>query len=209
MDPVPKSWKGVCQKGEHFNSTNCNKKIIGARWFIKGYLDASNTTLDQIKGREYMSARDKNGHGTHTASTAAGNFVKNANYKGLAPGLARGGAPRAHLAIYKACWLAGSCSGADILQAFDKAIQDGVHILSLSLGGGIPILNPEEHAVVLGSYHATANGITVVCSAGNEGPNSRTISNTAPWIINVAASTVDRAFPISITLGNNRTLWVS
>ncbi|KAJ8632449.1 hypothetical protein MRB53_025785 [Persea americana] len=57
----------------------------------------------------------------------------------------------------------------------------------------------------MGSFHAVAKGITVVCAAENDGPLSQTVSNIAPWIITVAAVTMDRAFPTIITLGNNRT----
>lgn len=162
---------------------------------------------------EFLSPRDVIGHGTHTASTAAGYFVQKANYRGLAAGLARGGAPLAHLAIYKACWSIGNggCSDADLLKAFDKAIHDGVDILSLSVGDDIPLFSyvDQRDSIAIGSFHATAKGISVVCSGGNDGPISQTISNTAPWLITVAATTIDRAFPTAITLGNNRTIWVN
>lgn len=159
---------------------------------------------------DFLSPRDGIGHGTHTASTAAGCFVKRANYRGLASGLARGGAPLAHLAIYKACWATQGCTDADLLKAFDKAIHDGVDILSLSVGNEIPLFSYVDlrDTIAIGSFHATMKGITVVCSAGNDGPISQTIVNTAPWLITVAATKIDRAFPAAITLGNNQTLWV-
>ncbi|GMI66020.1 hypothetical protein like AT1G32960 [Hibiscus trionum] len=211
MSPIPSRWKGICQEGELFNSSNCNKKLIGARWFIKGILDQNQTSVNISNGEDILSARDSSGHGTHTASTAAGNFVENANYEGLATGLARGGAPRAHLAVYKVCWSfgPGGCTDADLLKAFDKAIQDGVDILSVSIGNSIPLFSylDQRNSIAIGSFHATANGITVACSAGNDGPTAMTVENTAPWIITVAATTIDRAFPTAITLGNNRTLW--
>ncbi|KAH9774825.1 subtilisin-like protease SBT3.6 [Citrus sinensis] len=176
--PVPPHWKGICQKGEKFNSSNCNRK-------------------------------DAVGHGTHTASTAAGYFVEKANYRGLAAGLARGGAPLAHLAIYKACWDIG-CTDADVLKAFDKAIHDGVDVLSVSIGNEIPLFSyiDQRDSIAIGSFHAIAKGITVVSSAGNDGPVAQTIVNTAPWIITVGATTIDRAFPTAITLGNHQVLWV-
>ena len=162
---------------------------------------------------EFLSARDANGHGTHTASTAAGAFVSNVSYRGLARGTIRGGAPRARLAIYKVCWdvLGGQCSSADILKAFDDAILDGVDVLSLSIGSSIPLYSDidERDGIATGSFHAVSRGIAVVCGAANDGPSAQTVQNTAPWILTVAASTMDRAFPTPITLGNNKTFLVS
>ncbi|XP_019464295.1 PREDICTED: subtilisin-like protease SBT3.9 isoform X1 [Lupinus angustifolius] len=211
MGQIPSRWKGVCEVGEQFNTTNCNKKIIGARWFMKGITDHNKNLIHGNGTKEFLSARDAIGHGTHTASTAAGYYVENANYRGLAYGLARGGAPLAHLAIYKACWdnSVGGCADADILKAFDKAIHDGVDVLTVSLGVNIPLFSyvDQRDTIAIGSFHATAKGITVVCSAGNSGPISQTIANTAPWIVTVAATTIDRAFQAAITLGNNNTVW--
>ncbi|XVF12829.1 hypothetical protein REPUB_Repub08aG0153800 [Reevesia pubescens] len=211
MSPIPSRWKGTCQEGQLFKSSNCNKKLIGARWFIRGLFDRKGTPVNISTGEDILSARDSSGHGTHTASTAAGNFVENANYEGLAAGLARGGAPRAHLAVYKVCWSfgGGACTDADLLKAFDTAIQDGVDILSVSIGSSIPLFSDidRRNSIGIGAYHAIAKGITVACSAGNDGPTAMTVENTAPWIITVAATTIDRAFPTAITLGNNRTLW--
>lgn len=156
-----------------------------------------------------MSPRDAAGHGTHTSSTAGGVTVENASMKGLAKGSARGGAPSAHIAIYKICWYDGECSSADLLAAFDDAIHDGVDVLSVSLGSSPPVISYVDDVLAIGSFHAVAKGVSVVCSGGNSGPYPQTVINTAPWIITVAASTLDRAFPSTITLGNNQTLHVS
>lgn len=211
MGPIPKRWKGICQQGAHFNSTNCNKKLIGARWFIKGFREDIKSPINTTTSKDFLSPRDGEGHGTHTASTAAGSFVEKANYGGLAAGLARGGAPLAHIAMYKACWAfyTGGCSDADILKAFDRAIHDGVDILSVSVGTAVPLYSyvDQRNSIAVGSFHAIAKGITVVCAAGNNGPTSQTVENTAPWLVSVAATTIDRAFPTAITLGNNHTLW--
>jgi subtilisin family serine protease len=147
---------------------------------------------------EFMSARDAVGHGTHTASTAAGALVANANFRGLASGVARGGAPRARLAVYKVCWATGDCTSADILAAFDDAIHDGVDVLSVSLGQAPPLPAYVDDVLSIGSFHAVAKGIVVVCSA-------ETVINSAPWIVTVAAGTLDRTFLTKITLGNNST----
>ena len=184
-----------------------SRKIIGARWYIKGY-EADFGKLDPSGGVEFLSPRDAVGHGTHTASIAAGALVENASFRGLARGSARGGAPSAHLAVYKVCWSTGGCSSVDILAALDDAVRDGVDVLSVSLGSSPPLNAYFDDALAIGSFHAVAKGISVVCSAGNSGPSPQTVINTAPWLISVAASTIDRAFPTVITLGNNRTFVV-
>jgi hypothetical protein len=76
----------------------------------------------------------------------------------------------------------------------DDAIQDGVDVLSLSIGG------PLEQ---IGTLHVVANGIAVVYAAGNDGPIAQTVENSSPWLLTVAAATMDRSFPVVITLGNN------
>ncbi|XP_075672863.1 subtilisin-like protease SBT3.9 [Castanea sativa] len=205
MGKVPSRWKGICQIGEKFNHSHCNRKIIGARWYVKGY-EAEFGKLNTSDGVEYLSPRDAAGHGTHTASTAAGLQVENVSFMGLAQGLARGGAPSAWLAVYKVCWSTGGCSLVDLLAAFDDAIFDGVDVLSVSLGSPPPLPTYVEDVLSIGSFHAVTKGISVVCSAGNSGPYPQTVINTAPWIITVAASTIDRAFPTVITMGNNQTL---
>ncbi|XP_042485690.1 subtilisin-like protease SBT3.10 [Macadamia integrifolia] len=212
MGPIPSHWKGICQTGaDHsFKCNKNNKKLIGARWFLRGLektLGKPLKTTDDDEFDEYLSPRDKIGHGTHCASTAAGCFVGNVSFNGLGTGLARGGAPLAHLAIYKVCWYKMGCTDADGLKAFDMAIHDGVDILSVSIASTelLPLDEYFKDGFAVGAFHAVAKGITVVFAAGNEGPHSYTVKNPAPWIIDVAATTIDRAFPTKITLGNNQT----
>ncbi|XP_044416331.1 uncharacterized protein [Triticum aestivum] len=192
--PVPARWNGVCQIGHAWNATSCNRKIIGARWYSGGI------SADVLK-MDYNSPRDLTGHGTHVASTIAGSQVWNVSHRGggLGVGMARGGAPRSRLAIYKVCWVDGSCPEAAILAAIDDAIKDGVDVLSLSLGG-----SPGEE--IFETLHAVLQGISVVFAGGNEGPVPQTVLNAVPWVMTVAASTIDRSFPTQVTLGNNEKL---
>ncbi|CAI0424438.1 unnamed protein product, partial [Linum tenue] len=207
MAEAPSRWKGICQEGQGFNTSHCNRKLIGARWYIKGY-EAEFGKVDTSDGVEFLSPRDAGGHGTHTSSTATGLPVQGASFMGLAQGTSRGGAPSAWLAIYKVCWATGGCSSADILAGFDDAIADGVDVLSVSLGTSPPLASYVADPLAIGSFHAACRGITVVCSGGNSGPYSQTVINTAPWVVTVAASSVDRDFPVVITLGNGRTVVV-
>ncbi|XP_062146366.1 cucumisin-like [Alnus glutinosa] len=192
LSPPPSKWKGICQ-GANFT---CNNKIIGARYYN------SENVYDVT---DFKSPRDSEGHGTHTSSTAAGREVAGASYFGLAEGTARGGLPGARIAVYKVCWSTRRCSSADILAAFDDAIADGVDIISVSLGHRGPRPIPYfEDPVAIGSFHAMRNGILTSCSAGNSGPWPSTIVNNAPWILTVAASTIDRKFITQVVLGNGQ-----
>ncbi|XP_074581162.1 LOW QUALITY PROTEIN: subtilisin-like protease SBT1.2 [Curcuma longa] len=207
MPPVPARWKGGCEVGEQFNASSCNRKLIGARFYAKGhrinYPDQKSVAAG-VSLLEYVSPRDAHGHGTHTLSTAAGGKVASASVLGVGAGDAHGMAPRAHVAAYKVCWFNG-CYSSDILAGMDDAIRDGVDVLSLSLGGfPIPLF---EDSIAIGSFRATERGVVVVAAAGNNGPVSSSVSNEAPWITTVGASTLDRRFPAFVRLGNGKMLY--
>ncbi|XP_059631171.1 subtilisin-like protease SBT5.4 [Cornus florida] len=199
--PVPSRWNGICQNNTK-RGFSCNKKLIGVRYFYKGFTSTCN-----IKDHSNFSARDYNGHGTHTLSTAGGNFVPRASVFGIGNGTAKGGAPRARVAAYKACWppSKGECFEADILKAFDQAIHDGVDVLSVSLGFDVPH-DYFNDGISIGSFHAAKHGIVVVASAGNEGPAAGTVNNVSPWIITVGASTMDRELGAYVDLNNGMRL---
>ncbi|KAJ0030290.1 hypothetical protein Pint_13516 [Pistacia integerrima] len=198
MPQVPSKWRGQCESGPDFSPKLCNKKLIGARFFSKGYRMASGGTY-LGKSKETESPRDIDGHGTHTASTAAGSQVTNASLLGYASGKARGMASHARVATYKVCWKTG-CFGSDILAGMDRAIQDGVDVLSLSLGGGSAPYYRDT--IAIGAFTAMEKGIFVSCSAGNSGPTKASLANVAPWIMTVGAGTLDRDFPAYVFLGD-------
>ncbi|KAI3985297.1 hypothetical protein MKX01_033611 [Papaver californicum] len=198
LGPVPKRFKGECVAGDQFTVENCNRKIIGARYYSKGAeargpFESRNETF-------FRSARDSDGHGTHTASTVAGSVVNNVSLFGMASGTARGGMSSARLAIYKTCWL-NRCTDADNLAAFDDAISDGVDIISISIAA-----SPDgffDDPISIGSFHAFKKDILVSTSAGNTGVAT---TKCAPWLLTVAASSIDREFISNVQLGNSRIL---
>ncbi|XP_047337615.1 subtilisin-like protease [Impatiens glandulifera] len=183
LSPPPKKWKGKCE----LNGTACNNKLIGARNFL------SKTLGEPI---------DDGGHGTHTASTAAGNIVSGANVLGQASGRAAGIAPLSHLAIYRVCSGSSGCFVSDILAGMDAAIEDGVDVMSISIGVKSEPFYLDLLAIA--AYGAISKGIFVSCSAGNDGPLESTLMNEAPWILTVGASTIDRTIKATAVLGNEQ-----
>ncbi|KAI0512036.1 hypothetical protein KFK09_012671 [Dendrobium nobile] len=198
MPPVPSKWRGICQ-GKNFANFSCNKKIIGARYYLRGYEAEESNRITKFR-----SPRDSSGHGSHTASIASGRFVNNMNYNGLGNGAARGGVPMSRIAVYKTCWETG-CYDADLLAAFDDAIKDGVDIISVSLGPNSPQGDYFRDSISVGSFHAINHGILVISSAGNVGARG-SATNLAPWMLTVAASSTDRDFSSQIILGSRKKL---
>ncbi|XP_024543761.1 CO(2)-response secreted protease isoform X1 [Selaginella moellendorffii] len=214
LGPVPSRWKGLCNNTGITNTSElftCTKKIVGGRAYpLSSSSSASNSRslLGISTGspivQEFNNSRDGTGHGTHTSSTATGVSVSGASLFGLAEGTARGGYSKARVAMYKACWNGGFCSENSIMAAFDDAVHDGVDVLSVSLGG-----RPKQYdldGIAIAAFHAVAKGVVVSCSAGNSGPDPKSVANAAPWILTVGASSIDRKIESAILLGNNVTL---
>ncbi|KAI4305936.1 hypothetical protein L6164_029262 [Bauhinia variegata] len=146
-------------------------------------------------------ARDYEGHGSHTASTAAGNKVRDASFYGLGSGTARGGIPSARIAVYKVC--NQHCTDENVLAGFDEA--DGVDIITISITPPYP-QDFIGDSIAIGSFHAMAKGIFTVQAAGNNGPERKSLGSIAPWLMSVAASTIDRRFIDKISLGDGSTI---
>jgi hypothetical protein len=170
----------------------CQRKLISGQPFL--------ATYNAVLGDEpyATSARDSDGHGTHTSTTAAGGPVAHANPLGIDRGAIHGIAPGAHVAVYKVCGTQG-CFQSDTVQAVGQAILDGVNVINFSVSGGV---DPYTDAVELAFLDAYAAGITVAASAGNEGPGAATVNHNSPWVLTVAASTQTRTFRSTATISS-------
>lgn len=176
----------------------CQKKLIGGAHFTDTY--------DLIVGDDVFpgTARDSNGHGTHTASTSAGNIVEDPTILGnQVADRMHGIAPGASVMVYKVCG-PGGCYSTDSAAAVGQAILDGVDVINFSISGGTdPFTDPVELAFL----DAYAAGVFVSASAGNSGPTASTVNHLSPWVTTVAASTQTREFSttLTVTAGNGDT----
>jgi subtilisin family serine protease len=171
---------GVCA----VNVLKCNDKLIGM-------YDFTGTGFE-----------DDAGHGSHTASTVAGNVVDATLYAPtttLGPTRISGVAPHANLITYKACdRVSGGCRGISLTAAIDQATADAVDVINFSIGGGSQ--NPWSDSNAEGFLGARDAGIFVSASAGNSGPKPETLGSpsNAPWVMSVGASTHTRKFVNSL-----------
>jgi subtilisin family serine protease len=185
FDP-PENWNGECETGPQFAVSDCNNKLIGARFFLDGA-----QATGPIDSGEIFSPRDVDGHGTHTATIAAGNRVT-ASIFGTSFGRVEGMAPNARVAVYKACWLRpgatrASCNSSDLANAIDMAVADGVDIINYSVGRSLFTVTAPDDVALMAAAKA---GILSVVAAGNEGPSFDTITSPAgnPAVITTGAS---------------------
>ena len=200
-DAIAAKWFGTCEPGDDPTEepVTCNNKLIGARAYDLGSVP--------VADEDFHNARDFDGHGSHTASTAAGNNNVPAVINGVEIGRASGMAPAARIAAYKVCYelpdgSTANCGAIEAVAAIDDAVADGVDVINYSIGGSTGTITDLLHQAW---FNAAAAGVFVSTSAGNSGPDPSTVAFNSPWTTTVAASTHDRQFSKSVTLGNGQT----
>ncbi|WP_442320000.1 S8 family serine peptidase [Arthrobacter psychrolactophilus] len=182
------TFSGECQKGEGFDGSACNSKVLSAHYFADDFLDY--VAPGDRAPEEVISPVDVGSHGTHTGSTAAGNANVSATIGDRAMGITSGVAPAAKLSVYKICWEdtdpdTGGCYSSSAVAAINQAILDGVDVLNYSISGSA---TSTTDPVSLAFLSATSAGIFVAASAGNSGPTVSTVNHGAPWLTTVAAT---------------------
>lgn len=205
--PTIPGFRGACQPGEGWSRTTCNSKVVSARYFHQGVSQKTTGIVDE----DYLSPRDGEGHGSHTAATAAGNHRVPVTVEGDRLGRVSGMAPAARIAVYKVLWsvrdpgdgaVRSTGMESDLVAAIDRAVRDGVDVLSMpvtSTGDGDRFDDPSDLALL----RAAAAGVFVAAAAGNQGPGARTVTNDAPWLTTTAAVTTHH-YRGTLVLGDGR-----
>jgi subtilisin family serine protease len=196
---------GTCETGDGFTADDCSTKVVGARSYVSGW-EAGGNARDP---KDPRSPRDVAGHGTHTASTAAGDVDVPATVGGRVLDTISGVAPAARIAAYKVCWNGmdpsvetdDGCATSDIDAAIEQATVDGVDVINMSLGG-----TGDAESTQRALLGAASAGVFVAASAGNAGPDEGSVGNAEPWITTVAASTVPGNYSATLALGDGRQL---
>ncbi|WP_167880492.1 S8 family serine peptidase [Nocardioides guangzhouensis] len=179
----PSGYRGTCEATGRWRRTDCNDKIVGARYFVEGF------GADRLRAGADTSPYDDDGHGTQLASLAAGNADVPALDGDQDHGVFSGAAPLARIAAYKACWSApdpadDGCSSADVVSAIDAAVADGVDVLNLAVAG-----SPGLDAVDLALLGAAERDVVVAAAAGNDGSE---VGHAQPWVTTVGGTTGPR-----------------
>jgi len=204
--PPPPGGPYGCQFGDGSDPDladpfDCQNKLVGAYAFTDTYTTIIDPLPDEFCDNaappgepNTCSARDANGHGTHTTSTAAGDVNPNAQIFGVPKGTISGMAPGARVIMYRVC-LDQGCFFDDMVAAIEQAIMDDIDVMNVSIG---PFGPPYSDPVALAFLDAYAAGVTVSVSAGNSGPGAGTSSDPGPWTIVVGASTSPRQYATTL-----------
>jgi subtilisin family serine protease len=177
---------GTCAPGGP-DEGRCNDKLIGGYDFVCNFGAVVNCGV--AGRREEPGFGDTNQHGSHTASTAAGN-VRDVVFRGV-PLRLSGVAPHANVIMFDICYTnltTNSCSAPNIsvVASVDQVIADGLaDVINYSFSGGA---SPWSESVSLALLNAVDAGVYVAASAGNSGPGAGTLGHNEPWVASTAAA---------------------
>ncbi|SFD18596.1 S8 family serine peptidase [Bacillus sp. UNCCL81] len=183
---------GVLDTGIDYNHPDLKDAYKGGYDFVDNDNDPMETTYKDWKASNQPESNGGGSyyteHGTHVSGTIVG---QNKNDSEVS---VEGVAPDADLYMYRVLGPYGSGSSENVIAGIDKAVQDGMDVINLSLGAAI---NDPYYPTSTAINYAVLNGVTAVVSAGNSGPNAFTLGSpgTAAFALTVGASDV----PTSLT----------
>ncbi|MFD4930555.1 S8 family serine peptidase [Peribacillus butanolivorans] len=182
---------GVLDTGIDYNHPDLKEAYKGGYDFVNNDADPMETTYEdwinagkpEEPGYVYYT-----NHGSHVAGTIAAQKKNNVDYA------VKGVAPEVDLYAYRVLgpWGGGYTEG--ILAGIDKAIEDGMDVINMSLGAQT---NDPLYATSVAVNNAMLSGLVTVVAAGNAGPNEKTLGSpgTAALGISVGASDASMSIP--------------
>ncbi len=181
LGPLPAVGPAACAVSEDWPGSSCGGKVVAARWFVDGF------GVDAVRAGASLSPLDDDGHGTKLATVAAGDADVAARVRGQRVATVGGQAPDARLAVYKACWTApdpddDGCSAADLVTAVDRAVGDGVDVLS------VPVAGPDEVDTLERALLGAAEADVVVLGAAGNDARQAYAAHPVPWVTTVGAA---------------------
>lgn len=188
---------GVLDSGVDYNHPDLKDAYKGGYDFIDDDDDPMETTYEEWKQSGMQEFRGSysyyTSHGTHVSGTIAGQ-ESNGN-QGMS---VKGVAPDVDLYAYRVLGPYGTGPTSGILAGIDRAVEDGMDIINLSLGSSI---NDPYNPLSVALNNATMAGTVAVTSAGNAGDKMYTLGTpaAAPLPISVGASSTpdDKLAPFS------------
>ncbi|MFD8686128.1 S8 family serine peptidase [Streptomyces sp. NPDC059651] len=165
---------GIIDTGIDYRHPDLKGVYAGGYDFVDDDTDPMETTYEDWKasGRAETSAGSTyyTEHGTHVAGIIAGRGASSEERA------AHGVAPGASVHAYRVLGPYGSGRTSDIVAAMDRAADDGMDVVNMSLGAAInDPLSPQSIA----ADNLVLAGVTTVIAAGNSGPGNGTVATPA------------------------------
>ena len=177
---------GILDTGIDYNHPDLKDAYKGGYDFVDDDNDPMETTYadweksgqPEINGNTYYTE-----HGTHVAGIIAGRGIAESEYKTV------GAAPEADIYSYRVLGPYGDGQSDDIIAAIDKAVNDGMDVINMSLGATI---NDPLYATSIAVNNAVLSGVTTVVAAGNSGDQMYTLGSpgTSALALTIGASSV-------------------
>lgn len=182
------------------NKSGYNGKNIGIAVIDTGIAPHSDLTKNKnriVAFKDFVNEKkfpyDDNGHGTHVAGIIAGDGYSDKKYKGIAP--------KANIIGIKVLDKNGSGVSSDVIAGVQWAVDNkekyNIKIISISLGTP-PITSYHNDPLAMACAEAVNRGIIVVVSAGNDGPDKKTINSPGitPQVITVGCTDDKNTFNV-------------
>ncbi len=177
---------GILDTGMDYNHPDLKDGYKGGYDFVDNDNDPMETTYEdwqksgqpEVNGGFYYTE-----HGTHVAGIIGGRGIVDSEYSSI------GAAPEADLYAYRVLGPYGSGTSEGIIAGIDKAVQDGMDVINMSLGATV---NDPLYATSIAVNNAVLSGVTTVVAAGNSGDKMWTLGSpgSAALALTVGASSV-------------------